>query len=65
MVNTGGGPAPIRTVRLGFSGKGYPVNALLQPEPVQEMLTQSQQILAETPGFTAALNQPGLQSAAR
>ncbi len=57
IVNTGGGPAPIRTVRLGFTGKGYPINALLQPEPVQEIIARSQQILAESPAFTAALNQ--------
>jgi hypothetical protein len=58
MVNTGGGNAAVRTVRLGFSGKGYPANALLQPEPVSEMLSRSQQIMAEAPSFAAALNQP-------
>jgi hypothetical protein len=58
MANTGGGNAPVRTVRLGFSGKGYPANALLQPEPVSEMLGRSQQVMGETPAFAAALNQP-------
>jgi hypothetical protein len=58
MANTGGGNAPVRTVRLGFSGKGYPANALLQPEPVSEMLARSQQVMGETPTFAAALNQP-------
>jgi hypothetical protein len=58
MANTGGGAAPVRTVRLGFSGKGYPANALLQPEPVADMLGRSQQVMGETPAFAAALNQP-------
>jgi hypothetical protein len=58
MANTGGGNAPVRTVRLGFSGKGYPANALLQPEPIAEMLGRSQQVMGETPSFAAALNQP-------
>jgi hypothetical protein len=62
MVATGGGPAPVRTVRLGFSGKGYPINALLQPEPLQEMLSRSQQVMAESPSFAAALNQAVGQS---
>jgi DNA-binding transcriptional regulator YdaS (Cro superfamily) len=63
IANTGGGPAPIRTVRLGFTGKGYPINALLQPEPVQELLARSQQIIAESTVFTAAMNQLAAQSA--
>lgn len=58
IVRTGGGAAPMRTVRLGFSGKGYPQNALLQPEPVADMLARSQEILAESPAFAAAMNQP-------
>ncbi|NJM35046.1 MAG: hypothetical protein HC850_10465 [Rhodomicrobium sp.] len=58
MVRTGGGPAPIRTVRLGFTGKGYPANALLQPEPVSEMLARSQEVMAESSAFAAALNRP-------
>lgn len=57
IVNTGGGPAPIRTVRLGFSGEGYPNNALLQPEPVADLLARSQQIMADNPAFGTALNQ--------
>jgi hypothetical protein len=62
MVSTGGGGAPVRTVRLGFNGKGYPLNALLQPEPLQEMLARSQQVLAESPSFAAAANPPVDQS---
>ena len=59
MANTGGGNAPVRTVRLGFSGKGYPANALLQPEPVADMLGRSQQVMGETPpAFAAAAVQP-------
>jgi hypothetical protein len=57
IVNTGGGPAPVRTVRLGFTGKGYPGNALLQPEPTAETLARSQGILAESSGFTAFTQQ--------
>jgi hypothetical protein len=58
IVRTGGGAAPVRTVRLGFTGKGYPANALLQPEPVADMVSRSQQIMGENPAFAAALNQP-------
>jgi len=59
MVNTGGGNAAVRTVRLGFSGKGYPANALLQPEPIADMLGRSQQVMGETPpAFAAAFNTP-------
>ena len=63
MVNTGGGNAPVRTVRLGFSGKGYPANALLQPEPVSDMLGRSQQVMAEAPAAAAALNPPPVAAA--
>lgn len=65
MVQTGGGPAPIRTVRLGFTGKGYPVNALLQPEPVQEMLARSQQVLAANSPYGSPTNTLSAQSSAR
>lgn len=59
MVNTGGGNAAVRTVRLGFSGKGYPANALLQPEPIADMLGRSHQVMGETPpAFAAAFNTP-------
>jgi hypothetical protein len=58
IVRTGGGAAPVRTVRLGFTGKGYPANALLQPEPVSEMLSRSQEVMAETPAFAAAFSRP-------
>jgi hypothetical protein len=58
IVKTGGGATSLRTVRLGFTGKGYPANALLQPEPVADMVSRSQQILAESQTFTEAMNQP-------
>jgi hypothetical protein len=57
IVNTGGGAAPLRNVRLAFSGKGYPINALLQPEPLEDMVARSTQVLTESPAFTAALGQ--------
>lgn len=53
LVNTGGGPSPVRTVRLGFTGNGYPSNALLQPEPLVETVSRSQGVLAESTGFSA------------
>ena len=53
LVNTGGGPSPVRTVRLGFTGNGYPGNALLQPEPLVETVSRSQGVLAESTGFSA------------
>jgi hypothetical protein len=57
IVKTGGGAAPLRTVRLAFSGKGYPINALLQPEPVEDMVARSTQVMTESSGFTAAIGQ--------
>jgi hypothetical protein len=57
MVKTGGGNAPERTVRLGFNGKGYPANALLQPEPIADMLSRSQQVMSATPTVAAAIPQ--------
>ena len=56
ILKTGGGAAPVRDVRLAFTGKGYPRNALLQPEPTQETLGRAQQILAEGPSFAAGTN---------
>jgi hypothetical protein len=56
IVKTGGGAAPVRQVRLGFTGKGYPRNALLQPEPTGETLSQSQQIMQESPAFSSTFN---------
>ncbi len=47
IVKTGGGAAPIRFVRLGFDGNGYPQNALLQPEPTDTVLAQSTEVIAE------------------
>lgn len=56
IVKTGGGGAPIRDARLAFTGKGYMANALLQPEPTRETLSQAQQIMTESAAFTAAVN---------
>lgn len=47
IVKTGGGAAPIRFVRLGFTGDGYPRNALLQPGPTDATLSQSTEVIAE------------------
>jgi len=49
LVQTGGGAAPIRFVRLGFTGDGYPNNALLQPGPTDEVLARSTEVIAEVP----------------
>ncbi len=49
IVKTGGGAAPIRFVRLGFSGDGYPENALLQPGPTDEVLGRSTEVIPEVP----------------
>lgn len=54
IVKTGGGGAPQRDVRLVFAGKGYPGNALLQPEATRDMVGQAQQILVESPVATAS-----------
>ncbi len=64
IVNTGGGPAPVRAVRLGFTGKGYPGNALLQPEPLGETVSQSQSVINESTAFSAFFQQYA-QNAAR
>jgi hypothetical protein len=56
IVKTGGGAAPIRHVRLGFSGNGYPTNALLQPEPTDTVLAQSTEVIPEAT-FQAAADQ--------
>lgn len=47
IVKTGGGAAPVRFVRLGFTGNGYPANALLQPEPTDTALAQSAEVIPE------------------
>jgi len=49
IVKTGGGAAPVRFVRLGFSGNGYPANALLQPGPTDDVLAQAIDLIPETP----------------
>ena len=56
IVKTGGGAAPVRQVRLGFTGKGYPRNALLQPEPTGETLSRSQKIMQESLSFSSTIN---------
>lgn len=61
LVQTGGGAAPVRTVRLGFSGNGYPGNALLQPEALIETVSRSQGVLAESTGFSAFSRQAAAQ----
>ena len=65
IVNTGGGPSPVRAVRLGFTGKGYPRNALLQPEALTETQARSQGVLAESASFTAFTRQASQADAAR
>jgi len=47
IVKTGGGAAPVRFVRLGFSGNGYPKNALLQPGPTEEVMAQATEVIPE------------------
>jgi hypothetical protein len=59
LVRTGGGAAPVRTVRLQFSGGGYPVNALLQPEPTPDVVAQGEMLIQGGQGATAsAATQP-------
>lgn len=65
VVDTGGGPAPIRTVRLGFTGQGYPINALLQPEPLPDMIAQSQPVISESRAFRSAFSAAAGQSSAQ
>lgn len=48
IVKTGGGPSPIRFVRLAFTGNGYPDNALLQPQPAEDVIAQAVELIAET-----------------
>jgi len=56
IVKTGGGAAPVRFVRLGFSGNGYPANALLQPAPTDNVLAQAIDLIPERP-FRASASQ--------
>ncbi len=60
IVKTGGGAAPVRFVRLGFTGDGYPTNALLQPGPREETIAQSTEVL---PDETVQALQPQASSA--
>ncbi len=45
IAQSGGGAAPLKTVRLQFTGGGYPVNALLQPQPGPEVTSQAEILL--------------------
>jgi hypothetical protein len=45
LVKTGGGATPTRTVRLQFTGGGYPVNALLQPQPTPDVVASAETII--------------------
>jgi len=60
IVKTGGGAAPIRFVRLGFSGNGYPRNALLQPAPTDTTLSQSTEVISDV-----VIKATGAQTSAR
>ena len=46
IVRTGGAGVRERNARLVFAGRGYPTNALLQPEPTNDTISQAQQIIA-------------------
>ena len=48
LVQTGGGPAPERRVRLIFSGEGYSRNALLQPEVPLGSVVRTEIAISET-----------------
>jgi hypothetical protein len=45
LVKTGGGATEVRTVRLQFTGGGYPVNALLQPQPAADATAEAEIII--------------------
>jgi hypothetical protein len=61
LVQTGGGPAPERRVRLQFSGDGYSRNAMLQPEVPLGSLVRTEIASAKVPANTPASagNRPG------
>lgn len=54
IVQAGGGAAPLKTVRLQFTGGGYPVNALLQPQPVDEVVSQGEMLIQGGGGAQSA-----------
>ena len=66
LVQTGGGPAPERRVRLQFSGEGYSRNAMLQTEvPLGSAVRTEIAISAGAPAATtSAAGNSGAQSAA-
>lgn len=49
LVQTGGGPAPERRVRLIFSGSEYSRNAMLQTEVPLGSVVRTEIVIAETP----------------
>lgn len=53
LVQTGGGPAPERRVRLQFSGEGYSRNAMLQPEVPLGSVVRTETIFASSPAPNA------------
>ena len=61
LVQTGGGPAPERRVRLQFSGENYSRNALLQPEVPLGSVVRTEiaiDVAADAPVAAAAQPQP-------
>lgn len=54
LVQTGGGPAPERRVRLLFSGSGYSRNAMLQTEVPLGSVVRTEIAIAETPAPEAS-----------
>lgn len=53
LVQTGGGPAPERRVRLQFSGEGYSRNAMLQKEVPLGSLVRTQTVFDTSPANNA------------
>lgn len=60
LVQTGGGPAPERRVRLLFSGEGYSRNAMLQPEVPLGSVVRTEIAISATaaPGAPRAQHTP-------
>jgi len=56
LVQTGGGPAPERRVRLQFSGEGYSRNAMLQKEVPLGSLVRTETVFDTSPA-TGVLRQ--------
>lgn len=53
LVQTGGGPAPERRVRLQFSGEGYSRNAMLQSEVPLGSLVRTEMVIDKAPAGSA------------